>query len=715
MIEASSVEPMPENDDHTPEDDRGATDTPQGDHTDNSQGDGDEVPQDEDDDIIEPLPGLPHEDYGRQFDAPAPYAPMDVAHRIYRPFRTDGARTLLSWRGGWMRWHTTHWSELDAAQLRSHVYRSMSRATYEHVTANGVETRSWNPDRRKVANVMEAMDALAHFPSDIDPPSWVAHSAAETEASQMVSCANGLFDLPNRGLVDHTPSLFNLVSVPFDYDPEAAQPTVWLEFLASLWPDDPASIMLLQEYFGYVLSGRTDMHKILALIGPIRGGKGTIGRMLTKLVGKGNVAGPTLANLGTNFGLSPLVGKPLAIISDARLGSAPSHTVVERLLSITGEDMLTIDRKYREPWTGRLPTRFVMVSNELPRFTDSSGAIATRMLILQLTRSFLDREDRTIEGRLVPDMPGILNWALDGLDRLTRSGRFTVPESSQAAATMMMDLASPVSAFVRERCELGPDKTVARDLLYLTWKLWAESNGHHAGAKITFGRSLHAAVPGLGRADISVGDKRVHGYRGIGLLGAPNCPNNNADESAHPALEGERSGQSRSDNQNHSAQRATDSSAAYEAQKAARDEVKQDRWSVPSAQDAQDEAECRSNNGQLGRLTVVPPKQEQPGQGKAGESGLRDFTALRRHYGIEPADSRANMMAPSDAAPYPERHLDLRGSARRSHPPQTAEAGQRNGHLVKCKSCPLWELPSLVVDGLCPNCQPKDGEGIRSR
>ena len=100
--------------------------------------------------------------------------------------------------------------------------------------------------------------------------------------------------------------------------------------------------------------------------------------------------------------LSPLLGKPLAIISDARLGSAPSHTVVERLLSITGEDMLTVDRKYREPYSGRLPTRFVMLSNELPRFTDASGAIATRMLILQLTNSFLNREDRTIEAVWCP-------------------------------------------------------------------------------------------------------------------------------------------------------------------------------------------------------------------------------------------------------------------------------------------------------------------------
>ena len=92
--------------------------------------------------------------------------------------------------------------------------------------------------------------------------------------------------------------------------------------------------------------------------------------LLAALVGKGNAAGPTLASLGTNFGLAPLLGKPLALVSDARLGGSDVHQIVERLLSISGEDMLTIDRKYREPWTGKLPSRFLILSNELPRFGD---------------------------------------------------------------------------------------------------------------------------------------------------------------------------------------------------------------------------------------------------------------------------------------------------------------------------------------------------------
>jgi putative DNA primase/helicase len=662
VIDADSVDPMPENDGQPPGGERSAGDARHEGDAENQHSDHDGAPHDQDDDVIEPLPGLPHEDYGREFTAAAPSAPMEVARGIYRPFRNNDGPLLLSWRGGWMRWGTTHWSELDLAQLRSHVYRSLSEANFEHVTANGVELRRWNPDRHKVANVIDALNALAHFPFDVGPPSWISDAVAEADATQIISCANGLLDLSRRTLIGHTPSLFNLVSVPFDYDPEAPPPTVWLEFLETLWSDDPDSTMLLQEFSGYLLSGRTDMQKMLALIGPMRAGKGTIARVLTRLVGNGNVAGPTLSGLGTNFGLSPLLGKPVAIISDARLGSGPSHTVVERLLSVTGEDMLTIDRKYREPWTGRLPTRFVMLSNELPRFTDSSGAIATRMLILQLTKSFLNREDRTIESRLLPDMPGILNWALDGLDRLIANGRFTVPGASEAATTMMMDLASPVSAFVRERCVRGPDKVVDKDSLYLSWKLWAESNGHHAGAKITFGRSLHAAVPGLGRADIPVGGKRVHGYRGIGLLDGSDYSENNSDHPAQPAQGGEPASQNGFGGSHHPAQTASSSSAADRrlgaAQDDAQDATGKSRRSRAAAQDAQDETRCSSTIGRQAPLTIVPPTQEQSEPDEGGDSVKRDFTMLSRRLGVDPGDDRenlANITVAEDKPPAPVR------------------------------------------------------------
>jgi putative DNA primase/helicase len=141
-----------------------------------------------------------------------------------------------------------------------------------------------------------------------------------------------------------------------------------LEFLHQLWPNDEEPIEALRDWFGYVLSGRTDLQKIFMIIGPLRSGKGTISRILTAMIGRGHVANPTLSSLGTEFGLAPLLGKSLAVIGDARLGSkTDSRTVIERLLSISGEDAITVNRKFRDQVSVRLPTRFMIISNELPR------------------------------------------------------------------------------------------------------------------------------------------------------------------------------------------------------------------------------------------------------------------------------------------------------------------------------------------------------------
>jgi putative DNA primase/helicase len=480
-------------------------------------------------------------------ELPGPGAPYEVAKALYRDGLLGERLTqLLAWRGGWMTWHRTHWAEIDEAELRQAIYETLSHAAYLHpIREKGItvdyEKRDWDPNKHKICDVMEALAAVTQLSRDTDPPSWLLHSAdartiaarhdiARTPAAQVISCRNGLLDLSARALHDHTAALFNLICVPLDYHPDPGEPAEWLDFLASVWGEDADSIALLQEYFGYILSGRLDMQKALLLVGPIRSGKGTIERVMTALMGH-NIASPTLAGLNTNFGLSPLIGKPLAFVTDARLGNTPSHVVVERLLSITGEDWLTIDRKYREPWTGKLPTRFVILSNELPKFRDSSGAIATRLLILKMTESFLGREDHELDVKLRDELGAILVWALEGLDRLTRKGRFTEPQSSRDAAALVMDLASPVSAFVRERCLRAPDAIVARDRLYAAWKMWAFDNGHKPGANSTFGRDLRAAVPEVRDFRRRVGGRQIHTYTFIGLKpDSPDSPDEHAGQ-----------------------------------------------------------------------------------------------------------------------------------------------------------------------------------------
>jgi putative DNA primase/helicase len=357
---------------------------------------------------------------------------------------------------------------------------------------------------------------VTHLMEAVEMPAWLDDDD-HLPAGEFVACANGLLHIPSRTLFAHDDAYFNRVAVPFDYQADPPRPARWLTFLDQLWHDDPDAIKALAEFFGYVISGRIDLHKILLLIGPIRAGKGVLARVLKALVGRGNYAGPTLASLGTNFGLSPLIGKPLAIVSDARLGGANVHQIVERLLSISGEDALDVDIKFKMPWTGTLPTRFVVISNELPRFGDASGAIASRFLVLTLTQSWLGRENPALTDELLTELPGILGWVLDGLERLNARGRFTEPASSRDAIVALADLVSPTSAFVRDRCVVGPMCAVPCDRLYAEWKAWAEDNGHRAGSVQTFGRDLRAVLPGLRTKRPRDGDDRQRWFEGVGL------------------------------------------------------------------------------------------------------------------------------------------------------------------------------------------------------
>jgi putative DNA primase/helicase len=452
---------------------------------------------------------------------PPPSAPVAVCRRLVA-HRYSGGQ-LRHWRGGFWHWTGPCWVELEERAIRSDAYAFTEHANY--INSKG-ELVPWAPTRHKIANLLDALAALVHLPESAASPSWIDGDSGP-KPGQIVACSNGLLDVTTRALLPHRSTYFNQVAVPFAYDPGSAEPVRWLGFLEQLWPDDADAISALQEFVGYAIAGRIDLHKILLLIGPTRAGKGVIARVIKGLIGEGNAAGPTLASLGTNFGLSPLIGKPLAIVSDARLGGPNTHQIVERLLSVSGEDMLTIDRKYREPWTGTLNTRFLVISNELPRFGDASGAIANRMIVLTLKASFLGKENPGLTRELFEELPGILGWALDGLERLTGNSRFTEPASSADAVLSLQDLASPVSAFVRDNCTVSAEKEVAVNTLFTAWKSWCLDNGRdRAGTVQTFGRDLRAVIPGLQSVRPRDGDNRERRYAGIGLAN----PNNNGSD-----------------------------------------------------------------------------------------------------------------------------------------------------------------------------------------
>jgi putative DNA primase/helicase len=423
-------------------------------------------------------------DPGKQAEGPKlsnPGAPVWVARELVKVLPSSDAMPHLTWwRGDFYWWAGTHWSVLELSAVQNWLYRQTADAYYVVEGKEGEqESKYWHPTAAKINALTDALGK------------GVLHRSGEGE--RWIATQNGVLWPAGRQLAAHTPKRFNLYSLPFAYDASAACPA-WLAFLESTLPGDVEAHALLAEWFGYVVSGRTDLEKILALTGPTRCGKGTTYKVLRALLGPESVTSPSLAKLGGQFGEQSLIGKRLAVFSDADWKSRDAQASVEVLKAISGTDPRTVPRKNREDWEGVLDVRFMVMANEMPSFIDPSGALAGRLLHVEFRRSFLGREDGTLQGRLLAELPGILNWALDGLDALIARGGFTQPVSSAEIARETSRQSSPVLAFVEDLYERAA-YTISVDALYADYRNWCVEQGRdHPGTKPSFARSLRSAL-----------------------------------------------------------------------------------------------------------------------------------------------------------------------------------------------------------------------------
>lgn len=429
-------------------------------------------------------------------------------------YRTDEARTLHNYTDVFCAWRRGAYQMMESGGIRKSLYRWL-------------ETRCvvWEddvlvpcaPNKSKVDNILDALKAEVFQPATTPVP-CVLNGAELPPVDELLACPNGVLHIPAGNVLPATPNLFTFNAIDFDYRIDAPKPTVWLSFLDQLWGDDPESIMCFQEILGYLLLPDTRFQKIFMLVGPPRSGKGTLAHVTTAVVGENNVCSPTLASFGSNFGLSAFIGKSLAIVPDARLsGKNDQSAIAERLLSISGEDSLLIDRKNKELVTMRLATRIMILTNETPMLADSSGALASRFIVLATTTSFLGREDLLLKSKLQPELSGILLWALEGRERLYERGHFFQPASGKETMRELESLASPISVFVDECCMLGEMYTVPVPTLFEAWRNWCDANGRHPGSSTSFGRQLRSYAMRVTVDQRGTGASRWREYRGIML------------------------------------------------------------------------------------------------------------------------------------------------------------------------------------------------------
>lgn len=308
-----------------------------------------------------------------------------------------------------------------------------------------------------VSNVLNIVQSMAYkSEAQYGAMPFYAGSEAFPKAENLIAFNNGLLDLTRfadgeRNLIPHTPQWFSTICLPYGFDPAATCPQ-FLAFLEAIFGNDQSRKTMLQEWMGYLLAGDISQHKMLLQWGPPRAGKSLLMSIMAGLVGSDYSTGFSLYRLIDRFSLRSLVDKRVAFIGEVNLSQCrEKYRILENLNSLIGGDALPIEEKgvaLTESLV--LSTRIVVSCNEMPKFVDPSGALAPRLLILEFTRSFEGREDRGLKDRLLTELPGICNWALEGLLRLREQGRFTESSRMQSLVNDFRRSGSDALAFAQD-------------------------------------------------------------------------------------------------------------------------------------------------------------------------------------------------------------------------------------------------------------------------
>lgn len=335
---------------------------------------------------------------------------------------------------------------------------------------------------------------------------------------------NGCINLDgwDMGLVDttllpHNRKYKSTSMLDYNFDPDAKCP-VFDNFLDQIFEGDQERVRLLLMFLGYLLVTDYRFQKILMMVGKSRSGKGTIANnIIPALVGRESFAATTLSNLAGDHGLAALMYAKVAVIGDAhhgvkdRIGRAK-----EVMLNISGNDFVSVNPKNKDEITIRLPSRLVISANEQPRFADGMDALANRYLILPFNKSFAGREDPRLAQKLMTEMPGIFNRALEGLMDLGNTGYFIEPKASQPKREESMMMQNPEAYFNKHfLIHTGDESRVAIRDVYDAYCTFCHEMDKRPVDKKWFGRRLGDVVDDLKVGRMKTEEGRDKAYIGV--------------------------------------------------------------------------------------------------------------------------------------------------------------------------------------------------------
>lgn len=362
------------------------------------------------------------------------------------------------------------------------VYKMMSDMELSNIVLSGLyDDMLWN--YRTKRNVSDKVACLLSVIPDLE---------LTNDRGWILNLKNGLLNIITRELKPHTPDFVSLVQSPVEYNPEAECP-IWRGCLEA-WmegAEKEEKTLLLQQFSGYCLSSSMQYDKALFLVGDGGNGKSTFVDTISMVIGQDATSHIDLEGLYGQYGMKGLIGKRLNVIEEVH-GNYYQSNKLKKLIS--GEPV-TIDIKYKDQFSFRPQAKFIFAVNIMPRVDDTSTATERRMCAVQFLNNFRNNPNtalRSDRGILATELPGILNWMLEGSKNLSDMGTFIITKEQVSMLSEYRQENSSVEGFISECVETVPGVSVTCRDLYDEYKAYCIKDGRKFKGNIIFTKEMRA-------------------------------------------------------------------------------------------------------------------------------------------------------------------------------------------------------------------------------
>lgn len=362
------------------------------------------------------------------------------------------------------------------------VYKLLSDQDLNNIILNMLhEDMLWN--YRTKRNVSDKVACLLSIIPDLE---------LTKDKGDWFNVKNGLLQLSTGILHPHTPDFVSLVQSPVAYDPNATAPT-WEQCLEA-WmrgPESGEKQLLLQQFAGYLLTSSMVYAKALFLVGDGGNGKSTFADTLSMVIGEQGTSHIDLEDLYSTFGLKGLIGKRLNIIEEVGGNYYQAH----KLKKLVSGESLTINMKFKDQFHFTPEAKFVFAVNTMPRVDDSSTATERRICVVNFNNNFRDNpntELRFTGGLLAQELPGILNWMLEGYRSLMKEKKFCITKEQQFSLAEYREENSSVDGFIGECLVFNDEYKSTTSKLYGDYKDYCMKDGRKYKSMIAFTKEMKA-------------------------------------------------------------------------------------------------------------------------------------------------------------------------------------------------------------------------------